>query len=113
MSAVELLDTLTASGVRVWAEGGKLKLDAPRGVVTPELKDRLTAHKPELLAALTADAPEACEGLGLKPCRELMTEQVAAGECPGCGGVMKLQYRAPEQWWCAGCKLWFTEGVLQ
>jgi hypothetical protein len=56
MSARELLDSLTASGVRLWAEGGKLKLDAPRGVVTPELKDRLAAHKPELLAALTADA---------------------------------------------------------
>jgi hypothetical protein len=55
MSAFELLDTLTASGVHVWAEGGKLKLDAPRGAVTPELKERLAAHKPELLAALSAD----------------------------------------------------------
>jgi hypothetical protein len=113
MSALELLDTLSASGVRLWAEGGKLKLDAPRGAVTPELKERLAAHKPALLAALTAHTSEDFDEPGARPGRELMAEQVGCGECPDCGGAMKLQYREPEQYWCALCKLWFTDGVLQ
>ncbi|QHG16471.1 amino acid adenylation domain-containing protein [Nostoc sp. ATCC 53789] len=52
MSASQLLDDLTQNGVYLWAEGDKLRFRAPKGVLTEELRDRLTAHKLELLAIL-------------------------------------------------------------
>lgn len=58
MSA-ELLSALRARGVRLWAEHGALNYDAPAGVMTDELLERLRAHKPELLALLASAEPSA------------------------------------------------------
>lgn len=52
MSASQLLEYLTQKGVYLWAEGDKLRFHAPKGALTQELRDRLTAHKLELLAML-------------------------------------------------------------
>lgn len=47
----ELLAVLMAIGVRNLARNGeKLALDVPDGVLTPAIRDRIVAHRRELLA---------------------------------------------------------------
>lgn len=48
MSAAQLLAELTQLGVRVEAHGGRLRY-SPKSAVTPDLIDRMKAHKTELL----------------------------------------------------------------
>ncbi len=57
MIATSLIETLSASGIRLSATDSMLKVDAPAGVLTAELKTELAAHKAELLALL---APKPC-----------------------------------------------------
>src|SRR4029079_8248256 len=61
MSAPELLAQLRALDVRVWAEGERVRLSAPRGRLTAELRSQLAAEKEEILSFLrtarTANAP--------------------------------------------------------
>ena len=53
MSApAELLRDLSAAGVEVRRDGDRLRVRAPKGVITTELLDRLKAEKPRLLEAL-------------------------------------------------------------
>lgn len=82
MNAQQILDDLTARGVRIWAEADRLKLDAPVGVVTAEDKAKLTAAKPELIAVLTQP-----------------------GTCPKCHALATLQQREPLTFWCPGCRI--------
>ena len=58
MNAVELLSDMGRLCIRLQARGGRLRY-YPRSAVTPDLAERLKAHKPELLAILghKADAP--------------------------------------------------------
>jgi hypothetical protein len=51
VSAAALLGELRERGVEVWAAGDRLRY-MPRSAVDPELRDRLAAHKAELLEAL-------------------------------------------------------------
>jgi hypothetical protein len=137
MTASALLADLTRRGVRLEVKGERLKWRAPSGQISEADKAAIRTHKPELLHLLRANAcptydsllsAESGEGWQYCSCpvapsyldeeqgrpetrgRKLMTEQVGRGACPGCGGKMKLQFREPEQWWCAGCKLWLTDG---
>jgi DNA modification methylase len=48
----DLLDDLHLRGVKLAAHGDKRHLDAPRGVLTADLVDRLRTHKAELLRLL-------------------------------------------------------------
>src|SRR3989337_2965400 len=52
MSADELLVTCRQAGIVLSAAGDRLRYDAPRGALTPELRAALACHKPALLAAL-------------------------------------------------------------
>jgi hypothetical protein len=52
MTAPELIQSLAQQGAQLRAEGNQLKIDAPRGVVTPELKATLLELKPALLELL-------------------------------------------------------------
>ena len=52
MSLEEVLDVTARLGVVLEARGDKLHVVAPRGVVTPELRDALACHKPALLDRL-------------------------------------------------------------
>jgi DNA modification methylase len=47
-----LLDNLKALDIQLWAEGDKLKWDAPVGLVKGELKEQMRNHKAELLALI-------------------------------------------------------------
>ncbi len=52
----ELVGVLTARGIELRAEGGRLRF-RPRAAMTPDLAERVKRHKPELLAML-AGGPE-------------------------------------------------------
>ena len=51
MSAAEIMVDLARRGIRLEGEGERLRY-YPRSALTPELLDRLIAHKAELLAAI-------------------------------------------------------------
>lgn len=55
MTAAALLDELRLRGVRLARCGGDLQFRAPRGALTPDLKDELRHRKRELLSLLAAD----------------------------------------------------------
>jgi hypothetical protein len=68
MTLVELHALLGRLGVELTARGDRLHYKAPAGVMTPEIRDALTAHKPRLLALLAGvndqvrpDGPPAVE----------------------------------------------------
>lgn len=48
----EIVSSLHRRGVRLWVENGKLRFQAPRGVLAPTDIDRLRARKPEIVAHL-------------------------------------------------------------
>lgn len=54
MTAVELLTELRTRGAMVTAMGDRLRIEAPQGSIGPDLVTELSAHKAELLAALSA-----------------------------------------------------------
>jgi hypothetical protein len=57
MTAGALLSDLREAGVVLTLSGpDHLKVDAPKGVITPELRDALVKHKPELLKLVAQEA---------------------------------------------------------
>ena len=56
MSAAALLHELHAAGVALTATNGRLHVEAPKGAITPTLRERLTRAKPAIIAALTKQA---------------------------------------------------------
>lgn len=53
MSATHLCRELAEVGVTLEAKAGNIRVKAPAGVLTAELRERITTHKPELLALLS------------------------------------------------------------
>lgn len=60
MTPARLIETLSASGGHLSVSQGTLKIDAPAGVLTAELKHHLVTYKPELLRLLTQKTCEKC-----------------------------------------------------
>lgn len=58
MKPALLLAEVEALGIRLSANGEKLHIDAPLGVLTPELRQRLAEHKTDLLTWLDPDIPQ-------------------------------------------------------
>ena len=54
MTPDALLDKLERLNVKVTINGDKLRLEAPAGVLTPELKEAVSQQKPALIALLEA-----------------------------------------------------------
>src|SRR5215210_2779972 len=90
MSARELLVQLREKGVEVKANGDRLVIDAPRGAITPDLRDALSANKAEILRILTAPPIE--RNLP-KPEPALVQAPVAA---PEPAAVQREAPRSPE-----------------
>ncbi len=57
MSMAELLVELRSRGVELTAMGERLRIDAPKGVLTPEIRETLARHKAEILALLESPSP--------------------------------------------------------
>ena len=110
MNAAELLIELRARGVVIEAAGDRLKVDAPKGVVTPELREALAEHKIEVLALITVTEKEiAWRVAAMLPqipdhgpipflvAREAVEPQ--AGCCLSCGEVLA----ADDRYRCTPC----------
>ncbi len=52
MTVASLLDKLDLLGVQLWAEGGRLRYRAPKGVLTADLREEMLKRRAELLAVL-------------------------------------------------------------
>jgi amino acid adenylation domain-containing protein len=56
MNAYQLLELFNRNAIGLVADGDKLRCKAPRGFLTPELRDELSRHKHQLIAILTGQA---------------------------------------------------------
>ncbi|MEO0887621.1 MAG: hypothetical protein AAFY54_17080, partial [Cyanobacteria bacterium J06648_10] len=66
MNVPELLTTLNSQGVRLWADQGKLRVNAPKGSLTPQLKSDIAVNKMEILQHLcSAKETDAVTSSGL------------------------------------------------
>jgi thioesterase domain-containing protein len=52
MSVLAFLSQLRARDIQVWADGDRLRCNAPAGALTPDLHDELQRRKPEILQFL-------------------------------------------------------------
>ena len=67
MTTAEFLSTLRERGVRVWVEDGRLKADAPTGILDDALRGQLAARKQELMDFVSRDAGDAERPRSLVP----------------------------------------------
>ncbi len=77
MQVSDLVTNLTQQGVQIWADQDKLRMSAPKGVLTSQLRANIAARKLEVLSFLRQ--PKPCQtptGLGLE----------TLGRLIGCGG---------------------------
>ncbi|MEM7760800.1 MAG: amino acid adenylation domain-containing protein [Cyanobacteria bacterium P01_A01_bin.40] len=52
MELHSLINTLSHKGIKLAANGSSLEIDAPKGAITPELRNALANHKPEIIKLL-------------------------------------------------------------
>ena len=72
MSAGErLLARLTASGAVLQVKGDRLHVDAPKGLVTAQLKAEIASHKAEILELLAGQTTEAAPVQPCYACKEV------------------------------------------
>lgn len=57
MNVSSILDTVKASGIGLFVVDGKLRVEAPVGKLTPELRGKIASHKVEIIQELTAKPP--------------------------------------------------------
>jgi len=56
--STHLLQTLHRLDIRLWLDGDTLRCNAPKGAMTPEIKQQLQQHKPDLVALLKGETIE-------------------------------------------------------
>ena len=97
MTALELLSNLSSKDIEIWADGDRLRYNAPKGALTPDFRKELAAHKSEILALLRqADTAISSASFPLKPVlrtgdlplsfaqqRLWFLNQLDTGFCPG------------------------------
>ena len=84
MSAAELLADVARLGIKLEPHGDRLRY-CPRSAVTPDLAERLAAHKAELLAMLQTNAPTHREAPEPIPVASSPPAVDSAPRCPRCG----------------------------
>ncbi|OKH19895.1 non-ribosomal peptide synthase [Hydrococcus rivularis NIES-593] len=52
MNVSKLVNDLNQQGVQLWADNDKLKINSPKGLLTPEIRTKLAERKTEILAFL-------------------------------------------------------------
>jgi len=67
MSIALVLAELREKDVKIWADGDRLRCEAPPGVLTPELRALLVQHKAELLESLRSVQQRSSEQKSLVP----------------------------------------------
>lgn len=63
MTLTTLLRQLATQQIKLWVEGDQLRIQAPKGVMTPTLRDQIAAQKSELLTWLQGRQPETVDTL--------------------------------------------------
>jgi len=76
MSPTDLLTEVSRLGIRLEAQGKDVRYKAPKGALTPELRERLRSHKASLRQLLTA------------PPADVVSED----PCPVCGSRERWQW---------------------
>ncbi len=67
MTTREFLERLRASDIKVWADGERLRCNAPQGLLTPELQAELARRKPEILDFLRAGSANRSSLVPIQP----------------------------------------------
>ena len=93
----DLLAVLRDLGVHLAVEGAHLKVDAPRGVLTPELRAAISANRTDLLCSLLAERP------AWDP--PVLKDGMPAVRCV-CGARDWVWAPAVGRWWCDACRNW-------
>ena len=52
MKVIKLIDYLKARDVKLSVSGGKIKYNAPQGIITPKIKGQMIQHKAEIISIL-------------------------------------------------------------
>jgi TubC N-terminal docking domain len=60
MNVSELVTNLTSQGVELWADNDKLKINSPKGVLTPKIQADIATCKTEILAFLRESEESVC-----------------------------------------------------
>ena len=58
MTVAALMDQLKGAGVELFIEGNRLGFRAPKGMLTPEIRQALAENKVDILAALATNKPD-------------------------------------------------------
>lgn len=105
MKPSDIIAELHNMGVRFWAEGDKLKLDAPVGVITTALREELARHKKTLMKTLTDPRP----GSIARPIPVRFNVEHPPRQCliDQCGGMLD---RRGELFTCFACGCWYSNG---
>ncbi len=67
ISVQDLLQALASRDIKLWVEDGRLRVNAPQGALTPDLKQALSDNKASLLKTLAADAAGGQKASGIRP----------------------------------------------
>lgn len=73
-----IFDTFTARGIQFRIEEGRLKVDAPKGALTSELKTELLTRKGEILTLLLQQLPKSSQEVTTLPVTSLTEEQTTS-----------------------------------
>src|SRR5262245_11850610 len=101
-----LLAECEARGIRLSLAGGSgLNIDAPEDALTPDLLERLTAHKAGILTSLRSE-DEAGRAATLDPTHPLATFDwdTSHGYCPGRPIIRNDVHHKREA--CLSCRSW-------
>ncbi|MBK9313099.1 MAG: hypothetical protein IPM55_02450 [Acidobacteria bacterium] len=90
-SITDLVTTLTGQGVKIWAEGEKIQIEAPDDILTDEIIETIREHKPALLSLLALPCPS-CGNPAL-------IEQGEGWEHRSCSGHYDAWERTPGRRW--------------
>ena len=80
MTAIQIIDELNARGVILKVANDRLAVDAPRGVITAEWRDKLNHLKPEIISILKSSAVQVLRAS--YPELQSVTTLLC---CPACG----------------------------
>jgi TubC N-terminal docking domain len=123
VNAATIVADLHRAGIRLSCNGDRLHIEAKPGTITPEIRDRLAANKPELLAWL--ESPEAIRMrlLAIAQVEGIPTrfvQELPAGALVGCDRYSDellgrwLHYRAasadPGHVVACSCRAWIAQG---
>lgn len=82
MNITDFLINLQQKGVRIWIENKTLNIHSPKGVLTPDIKAKIVAHKQEIVVFLRGDRnlPSSFSTVQLAPGLSLQTIKSLIGE---------------------------------